>query len=104
MIKLMEEKLNLTVVGEDKELVKGILNECEKEYAERMKKETEKNFNCSLAIDNSKNLKRQDDCGGATLVSADGRIVCVNTISSKLKLVYEQLLPDIRKILFPFRK
>lgn len=101
MIKLMEPELHLTVVEKDKKLVEEVLKDCEKEYEELMRKQTEREYKCVLKVDDTKTLNHEQDCGGITLVTADGRIVCVNTILSKLGLVYEQLLPEIRGLLFP---
>ena len=38
--------------------------------------------------------------GGVSLVSADGRIVCGNTIDHRLKISYHANLPEIRTKLF----
>ena len=38
--------------------------------------------------------------GGAVLVSADGRIVCSNTLDDRLKISYSANLPEIRTRLF----
>ena len=68
-----------------------------------MLKETGREFKCLLEIDTTKALLPETDCGGVILISKDGRIVSNNTISSKLDLAYEQLLPDIRALLFPHK-
>jgi V-type H+-transporting ATPase subunit E len=39
--------------------------------------------------------------GGVMLTADSGKIVCDNTMASRLELVYEELLPSIRAILFP---
>jgi V-type H+-transporting ATPase subunit E len=39
--------------------------------------------------------------GGILLTAVGGRIKCDNTMKSRLHLVYEELLPAIRAILFP---
>lgn len=41
------------------------------------------------------------DCGGVVLTTMDKRIVCNNTLGSRLDLCFEELLPHIRRILFP---
>ena len=35
------------------------------------------------------------------LTSEDGKIVCLNTIENRLLLAYEELLPQVRALLFP---
>lgn len=39
--------------------------------------------------------------GGVALSAANGRIVCDNTLSSRLTVIYAELLPKIRGLLFP---
>jgi V-type H+-transporting ATPase subunit E len=51
MIKLLEPECIVKVKKEDAEFVKGILKECEVESAQKMKKETERDYNCSLVVD-----------------------------------------------------
>ncbi len=99
----MEPALKLTVLTKDKDMAKEILPECEKEYEELMQKETSREYKCKLELDEEKTLQAED-LGGVILVTGDGRIVCHNTIASKLKLGYEELLPEIRALLFPAKK
>lgn len=42
-----------------------------------------------------------DSPGGVALSAANGRIVCDNTLSSRLTVIYAELLPKIRGLLFP---
>ena len=39
--------------------------------------------------------------GGVFLRTNDGVIVCDNTLDSRVRLLFEQLLPTIRNTLFP---
>lgn len=39
--------------------------------------------------------------GGVAVSAANGRIVCDNTLSSRLTVIYQELLPKIRGLLFP---
>jgi hypothetical protein len=41
------------------------------------------------------------ECGGILLYYLDKRIVCNNTLKSRLDLCFEELLPQIRTLLFP---
>ena len=38
--------------------------------------------------------------GGVLAASANGLIVCSNTLDERLRIVYQQTLPDIRTALF----
>lgn len=96
----MEESLKLIVLEKDAETVQGMIAECEKEYEELMKKETGREIKCKLELDASEALEEKD-LGGVVLTTADGRIVCRNTVASKLRLSYDELLPKIRSLLFP---
>lgn len=42
-----------------------------------------------------------DSPGGVAVSAANGRIVCDNTLSSRLTVIYQELLPKIRGLLFP---
>ena len=101
MVKLMEDGLKLTVTEKDKKMVEDVIKNCQDEYGELMSKETGREYKCTLALSEGKALQPETDCGGVTLASNDGRIVCNNTVMSKLMLAYEELLPDIRALLFP---
>ena len=50
MIKLLEQETLLKVRQEDIQMTKGVLNECEKEFHQYMKKETERDYHCKLHI------------------------------------------------------
>jgi vacuolar-type H+-ATPase subunit E/Vma4 len=39
-------------------------------------------------------------CGGVVLTSADGRILCSNTLDHRVHIAYQANLPEIRKQLF----
>ncbi len=38
--------------------------------------------------------------GGVIMTNEDGLIVCKNTLDARLELVYQMLLPNIRKSLY----
>jgi V-type H+-transporting ATPase subunit E len=57
----------------------------------------------TLNMDRSKDLDEKT-YGGVLLTALGGKIVCDNTMASRLNLVYEELLPSIRAILFPEEK
>ena len=98
----MEEDIKLIVSERDGELVNILIPECQKEYEELMQKETGRVYKCKLELDTKEKLKPAD-LGGVVLITRDGRIVCRNTAESKLLLSYDELLPNIRAVLFPFK-
>jgi vacuolar-type H+-ATPase subunit E/Vma4 len=70
-----------------------------------MLKETNEEYSTGLIIVESEFLAPEQgaECGGIILYSKDRRIVCPNTIKNRLDLCFEELLPEIRKQLFPKR-
>ncbi len=105
MIKLLEPQLLITCRKEDAKLVKDLIPECEKHFVETMKKEAsgDKEYSTKLTLVETSYFTAEQggDCGGVVLTSLDKRIVCNNTLASRLDLCFEELLPHIRRILFP---
>lgn len=71
-----------------------------------MKKETNEDYKTKLILNDSEFLTPDQggECGGVVLYSLDKRIVCNNTLKSRLDLCFEELLPHIRRVLFPAKK
>lgn len=103
MIKLLEPQLFVKCRKEDLELIRGLKNDCENEYESIMMTETKTEYKCVLTVIDSEYLTPESggDCGGVVLYSQDRRIVCPNTLKNRLDLCLEELLPVIRKNLFP---
>lgn len=102
LIKIEENEVTVFCRTEDLKTVESILPAAIKEYVEIIKRESGVTLSPKVALntDRSKDLK-ESSYGGVWLTALSGRIVCDNTMSSRLKLVYEELLPSIRAILFP---
>lgn len=105
MIKLLEPELLVRCRQEDVKLIKELIPECEKQYEEIMKREAhgDKTYKTKLTLVDGEFLTAAHggQCGGVVLTSVDKRIVCNNTLQSRLDLCFEELLPQIRAILFP---
>ncbi len=56
---------------------------------------------CSVSLDSSRPLSEKSYIGGVKCVGLNGRIVCDNTLNTRLSLATEALLPTIRSNLFP---
>jgi V-type H+-transporting ATPase subunit E len=93
LIKIEENDVVIFCRGEDVALVQKILPAAIQEYAEIIERE-------STVKLTPKDLN-ENTYGGVVLTAINGKIVCDNTLSSRLTLVYEELLPSIRAILFP---
>lgn len=67
---------------------------------------SDKEYKTKLTLVESEYLTPEDggECGGVILSSLDKRIICNNTLISRLDLCFEELLPHIRRILFPAKK
>ena len=85
-----------------RDTVKKILPAAVQEYVEIMKRESSVTLKPKVVLseDKASNLP-ESSFGGVLLTALNGKIVCDNTMSSRLNLVYEELLPSIRAILFP---
>ena len=102
LIKIEENDVTIFCRAEDINTVKKILPAAVQEYVEIMKRESSVTLKPKVVLseDKAKNLP-ESSFGGVLLTALDGKIVCDNTMSSRLNLVYEELLPSIRAILFP---
>lgn len=71
-----------------------------------MMKETSEEYKTKLTLVETEFLtvEHGGECGGIVLFSTDKRIVCNNTLKSRLDLCFEELLPHIRRVLFPAKK
>ena len=98
MVKLLESTCYLQIRKEDEKYVKSILKECEKNYSNFMKKETSRDYNCKLIIDNE---YYDNEFGGVKLMNSDKKIILGNGLQNRLMLCKELHLPEIKKMLFP---
>ena len=56
---------------------------------------------CTATVDSSRSLSEKACIGGLKCVGLNGRIVCDNTLNTRLNLAAEALLPTMRNTLFP---
>ena len=109
MIKLLEPKLYVKCRKEDVALVRELIPECETQYKEIMKREASNSvvdYKTELHMADGDYLTAEHggECGGIVMTSMDRRIVCNNTLKSRLDLCFEELLPHIRSHLFPSKE
>ena len=103
MIKLNEPEIDIMVREEDVDVSKTIAVEASAKYAEIMARECkrdESDFKCVVTVRDSVFLPRES-CGGIKIFAHNNKIVVSNTLADRLQLSYENLLPKIRKTLFP---
>jgi len=102
LVKIEEEQVVIFCRKSDVKMVEKVIPAAVKEYVDLMEKES----GVKLAPNVTINANRTNDLpdstfGGVMLTAVSGKIVCDNTMASRLNLVYEELLPSIRAILFP---
>ena len=102
MIRLLEDEVIIRVRKGEEGLIGKMINDCEKEFAAHMKKETGRDYKTKLTINTEKFLTKEEgsEYGGVILVAHKGRIVVSNTLMDRMNLVFEMALPEIRKMLF----
>lgn len=90
---LREGKLSVRARKADFEVVKKAVGDAEGEYKEEVEEETK------LVLDESDPLP-EGSSGGVIVSGGGGKIVIDNTFDTRLKLLSDSALPDVRKTLF----
>lgn len=93
LFQLIEPAVTIRARQVDKTQVESILGRAQQDYKAKIKKDVQ------LKVD-SESFLSPDTCGGVELVAARGRIKISNTLESRLELIAQQLLPEIRTALF----
>ncbi|KAL7728628.1 hypothetical protein ACLKA6_012619 [Drosophila palustris] len=93
LYQVMEPKVNLRCRQVDVPLVRSVLQSSIEQYKAAMKQDVE------LFVDEREFLNA-DTCGGVELLALNGRIKVPNTLESRLELISQQLVPEIRNALF----
>ncbi|KAE8767818.1 V-type proton ATPase subunit E [Hordeum vulgare] len=104
LLRLRESSVVLRCREADRVHVEPVLEAAKKEYAEKLKVNLPK-----IIIDGKVHLppQRINDTahgpacsGGVVLASQDGKIVCDNTLDTRVDVCFRQKLPEIRKKLY----
>mmetsp|Transcript_18573 Transcript_18573/g.26055 ORF Transcript_18573/g.26055 Transcript_18573/m.26055 type:complete len:248 (-) Transcript_18573:223-966(-) len=111
LINIIEEEVTVQCRKEDRAIVEGQLAPAVAQYKAAIAKETGITPNVSLALDTeeflppgpSPNVQGQTCCGGVVLYAKNRKIICRNTLDSRLDLAFEELKPTIRAELFGVR-
>ncbi|XP_034489220.1 V-type proton ATPase subunit E [Drosophila innubila] len=93
LYQVMEPKVNLRCRQVDVPLVREVLQTSIEQYKSQMKQDVE------LFVDEREFLG-PNTCGGVELLALNGRIKVPNTLESRLELISQQLVPEIRNALF----
>eukprot|EP00904_Undaria_pinnatifida_P010264 jgi/Undpi1/6368/HiC_scaffold_20.g08849.m1 len=102
MIKIEEDKITVICREADVAAVKSVVSEAAAEYVELMKTQAGVDKVPAISVESAPAKCLSASCpGGVAVSAANGRIVCDNTLSSRLTVIYQELLPKIRGLLFP---
>lgn len=103
LIQIDENDVVIYTRASDVSVVQGLLAAAVQEYVDIIHRATggvTLKPNVTVNTDRSRDLA-DSTAGGVILTARQGLITCDNTLKSRLHLVYEELLPAIRAILFP---
>jgi len=102
LIKIEEMEVVVYCRAEDVATVTKILPKAVEEYVTIMEKESGVKLHPNVTVNANRAKDLPDSSnGGVKLTALNGKIVLDNTMTSRLDLVYEELMPSIRAILFP---
>ena len=130
LVKMMEPEVIIYPLQRDKALIQEIVEDCKKDYEEITERELGEKKEIIIRIadnnyliernlidlsdvdvaditdehEHSIKLTNQEDdkiCfGGVVLKDKTERIICKNTLDLRTEIAFQQLLPEIRKIMF----
>lgn len=100
LIKIEENEVVIYARAADKATVEKVLDAAIQEYVTIMKRESGVTLAPKVTVNEDASKDLTDDTCGGVILAAD-KIICDNTLKARLGLVYEELLPSIRAILFP---
>ncbi|KAL6438522.1 hypothetical protein ACFW04_004537 [Cataglyphis niger] len=93
LFQLTESNVTLRIRQIDIPLVESLFDTIQQEFKEKTKKDV------ILKIDTD-NFLPNEGCGGVELLASKGRIKISNTLETRLELIAQQLIPEIRSALF----
>jgi len=93
LFQLLEPELVIRCRQQDVRLVQNVMNDAIQEY----KSATGRDATLRLDTDN---FLPSDTCGGVELSTKNGKTKVTNTLESRLELISQQLLPEMRVALF----
>jgi V-type H+-transporting ATPase subunit E len=102
LIKIEEIDVTVYCRKDDFATVSEVLSAAVEEYVGIMERESGIKLSPKVALTTDETKTLPDSThGGVILTACAGKIVCDNTMAARLELVYNELLPSIRAILFP---
>lgn len=93
LFQLMEERAVIRCRHQDLQIVQSVLEGSINAYRQGMKQD------CRIHVDQD-NFLPSDIAGGIEIYSYNGKIKVENTLESRLELMAQQMLPELREMLF----
>ena len=100
LLKLQEKNVKVKCRQQDLALVKSISSSAVKEYQKFMKNECGAEVKCSVVVDEKRFISEKSP-GGIVVLGHSGKIICDNTLETRLKTAFEDLKPVLRAVVFP---
>lgn len=103
LVKLFEPEVVLAVRSKDVRVAESVVKEALDKYIAVMKKEANLDVSKTKVTVNKieEGMVSANKAGGVILYAKQGKIVCDNTLDTRLDTVYYDLKPTVRKMLFP---
>lgn len=103
LIKIFEPDVIVSVRAKDVRLADSVVKEATDKYIAIMKKEANQDVSkVKVTINHApEGMQPDSKAGGVVLYAKQGKIVCDNTLDTRLDQVYYDLKPTVRKMLFP---
>lgn len=103
LIKIEETEVTVLCRAADVNVATSVISDAVREYKEIIARETGSKVDSKVSVNTQPNkmLSDRQCCGGVVLTALHGRIICDNTLDARVKLLYSELLPTIRKQLWP---
>lgn len=103
LIKIFEPEVFVAVRSKDVRLAESVIKEATDKYIAIMKKEANQDVSkVKVTLNrNEEGMVAATKAGGIILYAKQGKIVCDNTLDTRLDQVYYDLKPTVRKMLFP---
>jgi len=99
-LRLMEDRVLIRCKKEDEKTVGAVLQQAEQKFAQTVKRQTNADKKVTLSVDTTTFLP-PNSAGGVIVMTVDTKIKVDNTLDTRLGLVMQNDLPNLRKMLFP---
>ncbi len=100
LLKLQEATVKVRCRKQDVEMVSSLKGQAVKEFQKYMKTECGISPKCEIIVD-KKAFVDSKSPGGIVAIGHGGKIVCDNTLETRLRTAFDDLKPVLRAVLFP---